>query len=196
MAQNTYLYYDETSKEAALIDAGCSDADVSAIVAFSSENNLTITRILITHGHYDHIISANKLRELTGAEICCHADEKQVLENTELSLSALHNSPFTVTPDILFNDGDVFNIAQAQIKTIHTPGHTIGGVCYYDEKNGKLFTGDTLFKENIGRTDLPTGNHRTLIDSVNKKLLTLPNETEVYPGHGPSTTVGHEHQVA
>ena len=192
MGQNIYLYYDENSGEGVLIDAGCSDADAGEIAALIDEKGITIKKVLLTHGHYDHIIGVHKVKGITHADVCCHEAEGEALENAEINRSALHGMNIRVTPDKLLADGDEIRFGNAMLKVIHTPGHTPGCVCYYDEENGNLFSGDTLFKETIGRTDFPNGSHDGLIQSLKEKLLTLPDETKVYPGHGGSTMIGYE----
>jgi len=192
MGQNIYLYYDEQSGEGVLIDSGCSEADKDAIAATISENNITIKGILLTHGHYDHIISIDEMKMLTAAVVCSHEIEKEVLENPNLNLSINIGMNLSVTPEKVFADGDIFQIGECALKVLHTPGHTPGGVCYYDEKNSTLFSGDTLFEASIGRSDFPLGNHQVLIKSIVDKLMILPDDTKVYPGHGPRTTIGYE----
>jgi len=194
--QNTYLYYDEKSGEGALIDAGCSPADIKAVVSFVSKNNILVKGILLTHGHYDHIIAVHELKKLTSAVVYGHEAEKQIFESPGLNLSAKHGiMNLGVTPDKFFSEGDIFKFGDTEIKVIHTPGHTPGGVCYYDKENGQLFSGDTLFKEAIGRTDFPFGNRGSLIKNITEKLFTLPDDTMVYPGHDESTTIGHEKTI-
>ena len=192
MGQNIYLYYDEQSSEGVLIDSGCSEADKDAIAATISENNIKIQAILLTHGHYDHIIAINEMKMLTAAMVCSHETEKEVLENPNLNLSINIGMNLSVTPEKVFADGDVFQIGECPLKVLHTPGHTPGGVCYYDEKNSTLFSGDTLFEASIGRSDFPLGNHQALIKSIVDRLMILPDDTKVYPGHGPCTTIGYE----
>lgn len=218
MGQNIYLYYDEKSvkensdkesdkksdKESGvpgiIIDAGCSEADKKAIASYIEETNITVQGILLTHGHYDHIIAlaTDGLKNLAQIQapnqalIYCHEEEKQVMENPNINLSAFTGDNIKISPDHLFKDSDIFQFGNVKLKVLHIPGHTPGGCCYYDEENSILFPGDTLFKESIGRTDFPLGDHQILIDSISKKLLVLPNDTKVYPGHGPATTIGHE----
>ena len=192
MGQNTYLYYDENSGEAVIIDAGCSEGDVTTVAAFLRENDIIVKGILLTHGHYDHIIAVDKLKSLTAATVCSHCAETQMLENPALNLSTRIGMDLVVVPVKLFSDGDVFEFGGASLKIIHTPGHTAGGVCYYDSENGNLFTGDTLFRQSVGRTDLFAGSHHDLVTNISKKLFTLPDATIVYPGHGASTTIGYE----
>lgn len=189
MRQNIYLYND------VIIDAGASPADIKAISEAINKSGTKIKAILLTHGHYDHLIGVQELKAITnagaetGVEICCHKAEKQLLENGDLNLSSFRDlGKIELTPDRTFEDGDKFG----NLKIIHTPGHTAGGVCYYDEKAKILFSGDTLFKGDIGRTDLPTGDYETLVRSIRTQLLTLPAATKVYPGHGPSFVIGEE----
>jgi len=190
MGQNVYLYYDEISGEGVIIDAGCSETDIKELAAFINVNNVAVKGILLTHGHYDHIIAVYNVKRITSAEIYCHTAEREALENAEKNRSALHGMDIEVTSDHILCD--TFRFGDATLKVLHTPGHTPGSVCYYDETHGNLFSGDTLFRETIGRTDFPTGNHGDLIRNLKEKLLTLPEETKVYPGHGASTTIGHE----
>ena len=194
MGQNIYLYYNKLTGTGVLIDAGANEADCSDIAAFLQEKGITVNAILLTHGHFDHIIAADELRALTGAPLYCHALEKTMLEDHELNLSTMIKKKLQVTPDKTLQDGEVLRFGDVTFEVLHTPGHTPGGVCYYDRDNGNLFTGDTLFRESVGRTDLPGGNSKTLKKSIAEKLLTLPGSTNVYPGHGPSSTVGHEKQ--
>ena len=192
MGQNIYLYFDEKSGEGVLIDAGCSERDKQTIKSTISETNITIKAILLTHGHYDHIIMADEMKTITGANIYCHEAEKQVLENPNVNLSIHTINNIIVNADNFFQDDDVFSFGDITLKVLHTPGHTLGGVCYLDEHNGILFTGDTLFKNSIGRTDFIQGSFPLLIENIKSKLLTLPEKTIVYPGHGQSTTIGDE----
>jgi len=192
MGQNIYLCHCKATGEGILIDAGCNTADEKAILTAISENSITVKAILLTHGHYDHVTGVEKIKQATGAKVYCHICEKQMLENPELNLSCLTANKIYVTPDEIFNDGDTFQFGQCMVKILHTPGHTPGGVCYYNEDCGLLFSGDTLFKSSIGRTDFPQGDQQKLIRNINAKLLTLPEDVAVYPGHGDSTTIGRE----
>ena len=192
MGQNIYLYYDETRKEGVIIDAGCSKDDSAAIARAITDNSITIKALLLTHGHFDHITAVEDMKALTGAMLYCHQQEKPFLETPALNLSTMIGKEIGVTPDGLFVDGDVFEIGGAKLQVLHTPGHTPGGVCFYDEANETLFTGDTLFRQSIGRTDLPQSSHAVLMDSIKDRLLALPDSIKVYPGHGPSTTIKDE----
>lgn len=189
--QNIYIYYDKATKEGVIIDASDSYDTIRRAV---EENEIRVKAILLTHGHFDHTFCVDKLREYTGAQVYAHTAEVELLKNTEYNRAVLRDLDISVAADKLFADGDVFSFAngEATLKVIHTPGHTAGGVCYYDEARGIIFTGDTLFRETIGRTDMPTGDTDTLVTSVREKLFTLPGNVTVYPGHDQSTTIAHE----
>jgi glyoxylase-like metal-dependent hydrolase (beta-lactamase superfamily II) len=188
MRQNVYLYYDGATGEGVLVDAGCSAADMQRLDKFLNEHGIKVQAILLTHGHYDHIISAAEAKKITGAEAYCHANEQEIMESAELNRSAFHDMEITFSPDKLLADGDEIG----GLRVIHTPGHTPGGVCYYDAENGVLFSGDTLFHENIGRTDFPYADYNELLQNIREKLFVLPKDTKVFPGHGRDTTIGHE----
>ena len=192
MGQNVYLVWDEGVKEGVLIDAGANEADTNAIMEAIQGEDVTVKAILLTHGHYDHIIGLEGLKNLTGAKVYCHASEKGLLEDPELNLSSRIRQKVSVTPDEILNDGDVIHVGSHVLKVLHTPGHTPGGVCFYDAAGGNLFAGDTLFAGSVGRTDLPAGDHSKLIRNIAVKLLALPEDTVVYPGHGGATTIGRE----
>lgn len=191
MGQNIYLYHNE--RQGVLIDAGCSAADQAAIA--SAIKDIKIKAILLTHGHYDHITAAEEMKDLTGSELYCHESEKPMLESPGLNLSFRTGKEIKISPDQLLKDGDIIRFGNTELKVLHTPGHTAGGVCYYDEENGNLFSGDTLFLGDVGRTDLPGGDHSTLVSGIKAKLLVLPDSTAVYPGHDSSTTIGAERRL-
>jgi len=187
--QNTYLYFDEETKEGVIIDPGLNTNEAAEAI---QKNSIQVKGILLTHGHYDHITAAADAKALTQAGIFCHTQERPMLEDPNLNLSVRTDINISIVPDGLFEDSDVFAIADTALEVIHTPGHTHGCVCYYDKKNAIIFTGDTLFKESVGRTDLPGGAFDDLVKSVRERLFTLPRNTKVYPGHGGSTSIGHE----
>ena len=185
LATNSYILYDQNSGVAALFDA---PAEAEVILAFLNKKGVDLKYIFLTHAHFDHIMALKELKTATGAQIVVHSDEEQYLNNTGLNLSYIPLPE--VKADILVNDGDVIEFADVKIKVIHTPGHTLGGVCYlFDET---LVSGDTLFCGSIGRYDFPMGDFHTEINSIKEKLLILPDDIKVYPGHGPSTTIGNE----
>ena len=188
--ENIYIYYDKESGEGIIIDPGDSfDLIRNAI----EENNIKVVAILLTHGHFDHVFRANEVRELTNAPIYSHESEVPLLQDTEFNRAGRRGLEVTVSPDKYLADGDIFSFANGtELKVIHTPGHTAGGICFYDEKNAMIFTGDTLFRETVGRTDLPTGCTHTLLSSIREKLFTLPDNVTVFPGHDRKTTIEHE----
>ena len=177
---NSYLVEDNDS--CILIDPG---ADGEKILSLIQEENLTLEKIILTHGHFDHIGAVEYLREGTGAKIFVHSEDKEYLMDEKKNLSFFTGDliePFTA--DNLMEDGDMVG----KFRVIHTPGHTPGSICLYNEDEGVLFSGDTIFKNGYGRTDFPGGDLQVLINSI-KKLLELPADTVVYPGHGPATTI-------
>lgn len=157
-----------------------------------TEKGFEFEAILLTHGHYDHILGADELRKLSGAKIYALEAEHVLLEDPYVNLSANMHRGITLKADGFFRDGDVLEYGGKKCRVIATPGHTVGSCCFYFEEDGLLVAGDTLFAESIGRTDFPTGKMRQLISSVEEKLFVLPDDTKVYPGHGPATTIGHE----
>lgn len=148
--------------------------------------------ILLTHGHFDHIGAAMQLKEHYQIPVYAHKAEQEILENIDKNLSRMTGMGFTATADHYLSDGDKIELMGCEIRVIHTPGHTIGGTCYYFESEGVLFAGDTLFRCSVGRTDFPTGSMRTLHDSIHQKLFVLPEETVVYPGHDRATDIRYE----
>ncbi len=188
---NCFIVGCETTKEAAVIDPG-DDAD--RILMALSKSELRVKYLINTHGHFDHVGANRRMKDVTGAELAIHPDDEPMLE--ELSRSALmfglsaENSP---PADILLNDGDEIKFGEITLQIIHTPGHSKGGICLYTK--GHLFAGDTLFAGSIGRTDLPGGDYDTLISSIKEKLLGFDDDTVVYTGHGPETTIGNEKRM-
>ncbi len=150
--------------------------------------------ILLTHGHFDHIWGVEELQKLSGAKLYAYEEEKDVCESASVNVSRGAGRPCTVTADVYLKDGEEITIAGMTCKLLATPGHTKGSCCYYFEDNKILISGDTLFQESVGRTDLPTGSMGVLVRSVKEKLLPLPDGVKVYPGHGEATTIGHEKQ--
>lgn len=188
---NCYFVYREGSKDVIVFDP----ADRGDYIFESlAKYEFKVAGILLTHGHFDHIWGSNKLRELTGAKIYAYEEEKAVCEDVHNNVSKQAGREYTVIPDEYLKDGAMINIAGMSCKLIATPGHTIGSCCYYFEEDKILISGDTLFQESVGRTDLPTGSMSKLGRSVKERLLILPEDVSVYPGHGDSTTVGYEKQ--
>ena len=184
MDNNCYIISDETTREAAIIDAPC---EADEILGVLEQDGLTLQYILLTHSHFDHVGAVNALRAATGAKLAVHPLDAGELMHPTMRLSS---PKIEHEPELLLGDGDEIRIGSGSLRTLHTPGHTRGGMCYYTP--GKLFSGDTLFFLDVGRCDLPGGNYDTLKQSIREKLYPLPDETEVYPGHGRSTTIGFE----
>ena len=148
--------------------------------------------ILLTHGHFDHIWGANELRRLSGAKIYAYEGEKELCEDAGKNVSRDAGRPETVRADFYEKDGALLELGGFSLKLIATPGHTGGSCCYYLEEEKILFSGDTLFEGSVGRTDFPTGSMGSLVRSIKERLLVLPDDVTVYPGHGDSTTIGDE----
>ena len=187
---NCYIVSNEETKECFLVDmAACPPELVSHI----KNSGLTVKAVLLTHGHFDHIMGLDRFLEEFPAPVYACAAEKELLESPQLnSSSGMLGQPYTFHGAQYVKDGDLLDIAGMKIQVIQTPGHTIGGCCYYIADEQTLFSGDTLFRASIGRTDLPTGSMGALVRSVKEKILVLPDETRVYPGHMEGTTVGYE----
>ncbi len=191
--ENTYIVYDET-KECVIVDCGCyTKSEQDEIVSFISENQLIPKYTINTHCHIDHVLGLTFIKEKYGIEAIAHGEELlmlQMLPQHALMFGlSIENAPEV---EITVNDGDTIKFGNSELKVIHTPGHTRGGVCFYNENGSFLISGDTLFQGSIGRTDLPGGNYDTIIDSIKTKLLTLNQNTTVYTGHGSETTIGNE----
>jgi hydroxyacylglutathione hydrolase len=188
---NCFILGCETTKEAAVIDPG-DDAD--RILMILAKENLTVKYLVNTHGHFDHVGANKRMKEVTGAPLAIHTEDVPMLSQLSRSAAsfglAAENSP---EPDLLLHDGDTVTFGDITLKVIHTPGHSRGGICLYTK--GHLFAGDTLFAGSIGRTDLPGGDYDTLIASIKEKLLALPDDTVVYTGHGPETTIANEKRM-
>ncbi|MBU0568902.1 MBL fold metallo-hydrolase [bacterium] len=187
LGANCYLLASEEGKEAVVIDPG---GDAELILNALRENCLLPTYIINTHGHVDHTLANSSLAKATSAKILIHREDAKMLSDPEANLSGWFNQEITSSADELLENGQIIEVSNLKIEVIHTPGHTRGGICL--KVKDKVFTGDTLFASGIGRTDLPGGDYKTLLDSIRQKLLTLPDETIIYPGHGESSTIGQE----
>ena len=191
--ENTYLLYDEFNN-CAIIDPGCYfDAEKEQLVGFIQKNRLQPKMLLNTHCHLDHVFGNKHIAETFGLVAQIHEKEKAVLAFAPTS-GLMYDMPFdNYTGDFIFlKEGDKINIGEDELVVIEAPGHSPGHICFYCAKQNFLIGGDVLFYRSIGRTDLPGGNHEQLIKNIKEKLLVLPEETVVYSGHGPATTIGEE----
>lgn len=185
---NSYLIYREKPGEAIVIDAGQDSGD---LIAEADALGLTIRHLLLTHGHVDHIAGVSALMERYQPRLYCLEAELPLLASPEQNLSLYTEKYLRIEQvDRALRDGDELELLGFSIRVIHTPGHTRGSGCYLI--GGRLFAGDTLFAESYGRYDLPTGDSRALVASIRDKLFVLPDDTVVYPGHGPGTKIGSE----
>ena len=186
---NTYVVWNEETKECVIIDP--SDG-FDMIERFIDEHTLSPKAVWLTHGHDDHIGSAADLRSRYGALLYAMKQEEEALYSIRYNLSGMMGHPRVVEADMFFVDGQKLPVLGTCMTALLTPGHTVGGGCYYFPEEKMVFTGDSLFRESIGRSDFPGGDTLMLLRSVKEKLLPLPDDTQVYPGHGPSTSIGHE----
>ena len=190
-ATNCYIVGSEASKQGIIIDPG---DEAEAILGRVADLELDIKLIVLTHGHIDHVGALKAVKETSGAEMAIHADDAKSLRGLRGFLQSVLvpglSYPVPPPPERLLQDGDSLDVSDLCFKVLHTPGHTPGGICLLGE--GVVFSGDTLFNYGIGRTDLPGGSYHRLMESIRTRLLVLPDNTIVYPGHGPKTTVGTE----
>ncbi len=187
---NCSIFGDEASGEAVVIDPGDNVPQILAVVA---RHGWTVKAIVITHGHLDHIGGAHQLRAATGAAVWMNEADQEQQDMLDLQAAWLGmQTPKRTEVDVAARDGDTLKAAGAEFHVIHTPGHTRGSLSLWIPAEKKLVSGDTLFHESIGRTDLPGGNAHAIVDSIRTKLFALPEETAVTPGHGEGTTIGHE----
>lgn len=186
---NCYFLYRENDKKIIVVDPA--DKGEYLYNAFK-EKGFEIAAILLTHAHFDHIWGCNKLRELSGAQVFAWEEEREVCESAKLNVSEDVGRPYVVTVDWYLKDGERVSVEGMEFTVIGTPGHTQGSCCYYFEEDNILISGDTLFEGSVGRTDLPTGSDRVLLASLKNKLMILPGEVKVFPGHGGSTTIEEE----
>lgn len=194
---NTYLIFDPDTNECAVIDPGMSTPEEEqAIEDFIDEKGLKLTQIINTHLHIDHVAGIPFLRKKYGAPILAHEGDKFLGEGLaqQARMFGLNLPLGNIEISEYIKAGDKIKIGNGELEVISVPGHSKGSVALYDRKGGYLISGDALFKGSIGRTDLPGGNYKELIDSIESELLSLPDDTVVFPGHGPSSTIGEEKQ--
>lgn len=189
LGTNCYVCYNKSTKEGCVIDPG---GEVDKIMAFINSKEIKVQRIYLTHGHFDHIMVAGQLKEKTGAPIAVFECEKELMESANSNCSYMVSLELDVKADILLHDKENVPFAGKEAVVINTPGHTKGSVCYYLEEDKVLFSGDTLFFESYGRTDLPTGSMGDMVRSLKDILFELPEDVAAYPGHGAFTDIGYE----
>lgn len=187
---NAWLAWEKAPGEAILVDAG---AEAERLLSELEVRGLTLAAILQTHAHGDHIAALPAVVEATGATVYLHPDAEPMLHDAEVNLSAFAGIPVTAAVEyVAVRDGDPVGALGREARVLHTPGHAPGSVCYWFPDDGVVFTGDALFAGSIGRTDFPGGSYETLVEGIREKLLALPDETIVCPGHMDPTTIGRE----
>ena len=184
---NTYIVAVDGDRSAAVIDPGDEGGRILAAVEAAG---LTVEKIILTHGHWDHIGAVAELVDATGAEVYVHEDDADSLTDPDKNLSGLVFERRESRADHTVTEGETIAVGELELRVVHTPGHTPGGMSLLVEDN--LFCGDLVFYNSIGRTDLPGGDQARMHESVHSKVMTLPDETKIFPGHGPATTVGRE----
>jgi len=190
--ENTYLLWDDTL-QCAIIDPGCSDvAERKEFADFIHEHQLTPTQLLYTHCHIDHILGHAWVCKEYGLSPKYHPEEEQVMEMGKIT-GDMYGVPLEEGPraEVYLNHGDSVLIGETSFRCIHCPGHSPGSIVFYDGKDLAI-AGDVLFRDSIGRTDLPGGNHEQLLSAIRRELYVLPDSVVIFPGHGPKTTIGYE----
>ena len=179
---------DDETKEGVVIDPGGSSGTILKRI---EALKLKVKYVINTHGHFDHIMANKDIIPATGAKLAIPREDEEMLRKGGglLLLGFIASSP---PPDVLLEEGDVIAFGNCSLQVLHTPGHSPGSISLYSEAEAVVFCGDVLFNMGIGRSDFPGGNHQVLLESIRSKLFALPEETVVYPGHGPPTTIGHE----
>jgi len=191
--ENTYIISNQ-NKECFIIDPGCSNAQENSVLAnYISENGLKPIMLLNTHCHIDHIMGNKFVADTYGLKLHAHQQEIPVLERGD-DISQMYGVPYITSPNIdtFLNEKNILNLGDVIFSIIHAPGHSPGSICFYNEAEKYLIGGDVLFYNSIGRTDLPLGDHTTLINSIKQKLFLLPDDVTVYSGHGQKTNIGFE----
>lgn len=186
---NCYFAVNEENGETLIVDPGASAGKLAKIIG---EEKLKPVVILLTHGHFDHAGAAEELAKKFDIKIYALEKERETLENPDLNLSGWEGKTLSYHVDCYLKDEEEIDLAGFHIRVLHTPGHTVGGCCYFFSYQKVLFVGDTLFAQSVGRTDFPRGSMADLVRSIREKLMTLPDDVTVYPGHNEITTIGTE----
>lgn len=187
---NCSVFGDEGSREAIVIDPG---DEIDRIVAILKKHSLRVKAIIITHAHIDHIGGAAKLKAVTGAPVYMNQNDQELYDRLDIQAGWLQmRTPEKTRIDASVNEGDALKLGEAEFEILHTPGHTQGSISIWIPAENKVVAGDTLFRDSIGRTDLPGGDGRQILRSIHNKLMPLPEDATVVPGHGPNTTIGRE----
>ena len=189
VSTNCYILYHDDTKQAVIFDPA---DDAQRIAETVRGLDVQVCAILLTHGHFDHILAADELRRLLDCRVYAYESESEVAASAQLNLSEQFGWGCTLKVDETVTDNELLELAGFTMRVLHTPGHTKGSVCYYLEKEGLLFSGDTLFAGSVGRSDFPTGSGSALIRSIKERLAVLPDDTKVLPGHGDMSTIGYE----
>lgn len=191
--ENTYVVYDE-SGDCAIIDAGCfTEKEFKHLDQYISDQKLKPVKLINTHCHFDHILGVQKCRESYGLQWEAHKGDAFLVDSAPSQGAMFGMEIQAIRPaDVVIEADEYIRFGSINFRAIHVPGHSPGSICLYDEEHQVLFAGDVLFKGSIGRTDLPQGDYQSLIDGIKTKLMSLPDQVVVYPGHGPSTTIGDE----
>lgn len=191
--ENSFVVYND-EKEAIVFDPGCSNAtEQSTLSSYIERNKLKVVRLVNTHCHIDHVLGNKYVAEKYGVKLEASSLEKSTLESGVM-VSNMYGIPYDPSPEIsiFIEEGDDFKLGAEEFKVLLCPGHSPGSLCFYHAESKSLIGGDVLFQNSIGRTDLPGGDYNTLINVIKEKLFKLPDDTAVYSGHGPSTTIGFE----
>lgn len=189
ISTNCYLAVNEETRQTAVIDpAACP----SYLMGHIKSEGLKIEAVLLTHGHFDHIMGLDGFLKEYDVPVYLHRDDEQLIKDPGLNQSGVYTSGYTFGSATYIEDNEMLKTAGFEFKVLHTPGHTPGGVCYYAEAEKVLFSGDTLFQSSVGRTDFPLGSMSDLVRGIREKLMVLPDDVLVYPGHMGETTIGYE----
>lgn len=191
----TYVVYDEESRQAAVIDPGMDTPDEEvALDNFIVRNRLEVKYLVLTHLHIDHVWGVPHIRRQYGVPVTAHNDGGYLgsIIDAQAQMFGLRHSPGKIVIENAVDDGHRLMLGKEELKVFHVPGHSPGGIVLYAPAEGFLIAGDVIFRNSIGRTDLPGGSYRQLVDGIKTKIMTLPPQTVIYPGHGPATTVGEE----